>query len=45
MKLSKEGYGSIQEIRSMDIGTFMNLIHYERYLDQYAHAVRGLNKK
>lgn len=45
MKLTKSGYGSITEIKNLDSQTFMDLIHYEKYLDDYQEAVRELNKK
>lgn len=45
MKLSKEGYGDIKTIKSLDSETFMNLIHYENYIIEYDNAMRELNKK
>ena len=45
IKLSKEGYGSIEDVRNLNIKTFFNLIHYERYLNEYNQAFRTLNKK
>lgn len=45
MKLSKLGYGDIMTIKSLDVGTFMNLVRYEIYLDKYAKVFQDLNKK
>lgn len=45
MRLSRQGYGDILTIKSLDVGTFMNLIHYENYLDRYQEVLRALNKK
>ena len=45
MRLSRQGYGSISEVKNLDVGTFMNLIHYENYLDKYQGVFRELNKR
>lgn len=45
MQLAKEGYGSYNEIQKLDIRSFMDLIHYENYLNKYGKLVRDLNKK
>ena len=44
-KLAKSGYGSIREIRALNAYEFMNLINYERFLDDYARAFRALNER
>lgn len=45
MKLSKSGYGDINTIKNLNSKEFMELIHYERFLDDYAMAFRALNEK
>ncbi len=45
MRLSKEGYGSINEIKHLDVKTFLDLVHYEEYVDKYSKAFRALNEK
>ena len=45
MRISEEGYGSITEIKNLDSGTFMNLIHRIKFLADYKHAVNELNRK
>ncbi len=44
MKLSRAGYGDILTVKNLDIGTFMNLIHYENYLSEYQRVARELNR-
>lgn len=43
MKLTKSGYGSIIEIKNLDVKTFMDLVHYQNYLDDYATEFQELN--
>lgn len=45
MRLSHEGYGSITEIKNLDIKTFMDLVHYDNYINKYDSLLRELNKK
>lgn len=45
MELAGKGYGSYNEIKELSIDKFMNLIHYERYLNEYQRVFRELNKK
>lgn len=45
MRLSKQGYGDIVTIKNLDVATFLNLMHYEKYLDDYQRVFRDLNKK
>lgn len=45
MKLAKEGYGSYEEMRNLDVRSFINLIHYENYLNKYQDMVQWLNRK
>ena len=45
MRLAKQGYGDIATIKNLDVGTFINLIHYEKFLDKYEYALKELNKK
>lgn len=45
MRISEEGYGSITEIKNLDSGTFMNLIHRIKFLTDYKQAVNELNRK
>ena len=45
MRLSRQGYGSITEIKNLDVSTFLNLIHYENYIDKYQYVFRELNKR
>lgn len=45
MRLSSKGYGDIITIKNLDAATFMNLVHYENYLDKYARVFKELNKK
>ena len=44
-KLSRAGYGSIKEIRELNAYEFMNLINYEKFLDDYAKAFRAMNDR
>lgn len=44
MKLSRAGYGDILTVKKLDIGTFMNLLHYENYLSEYQRVFRELNR-
>ena len=43
MKLSKAGYGNVRLIKSLDVATFMNLIHYENYIVEYREEFERLN--
>ncbi len=43
MKLTKCGYGSITEIKTLDAKTFMDLVHYQNYLDDYTKEFQELN--
>lgn len=45
MRLSKAGYGDILTIKSLDVKTFMDLIHYENYLTKYQKVFHALNEK
>lgn len=45
MRLAKEGYGTISEIKNLDIGTFLNLIHYDNFINQYKSVLQYLNSK
>jgi hypothetical protein len=45
MRLSKEGYGSLNEVKNFDVETFMDLIHYENYLTKYNNVMNELNRK
>jgi len=45
MRLSKAGYGDILTIKNLDVKTFMDLIHYENYLNQYQKVFHALNDK
>lgn len=45
MRLSKEGYGSICEIKNLDVKTFMNLVYYENYRNKYLRALEILNER
>ena len=44
MRLSKEGYGSLEEVKNFDVETFMNLIHYENYLSKYNIVLNEMNR-
>lgn len=44
MRLAKEGYGTITEIKNLDIGTFINLIHYDNFINKYKDELQELNK-
>lgn len=43
MKLSEAGYGDIKTIKELDVKTFINLIHYENYKNQYLQIFKELN--
>lgn len=45
MRLAKAGYGSINDMDNVSSDKFINLIHYENFLNEYQEAVRALNKK
>lgn len=45
MRLAKEGYGTITEIKNLDIGTFINLIHYDNFINKYQEEIQALNQK
>lgn len=45
MRLAKEGYGTITEIKNLDIGTFINLIHYDNFINKYQEEIQVLNQK
>lgn len=44
MRLARK-YGSINEIENLPADKFMDLIHYENYLNKYKESYRQLNKK
>lgn len=43
MRLSKAGYGDIMVIKNLDIKTFIDLIHYENYNNEYQAVMMELN--
>lgn len=45
MRLAKEGYGTISEIMNLDVRTFINLIHYNNFINKYQNVLEELNKK
>lgn len=45
MRLSRQGYGDIELISNLDVERFMNLVHYENYLQKYDNVLNALNKK
>jgi hypothetical protein len=45
MRLSRQGYGSINEIETLPVDKFFNLIHYENYLTKYNEVINELNRK
>lgn len=44
MRLSKLGYGDIMTVKNLDVQTFIDLIHYEEFLDRYTQTVRSMNE-
>lgn len=44
MKLAKAGYGDIETIRNLDVGMFMNLVHFENYNNEYSQVFMELNQ-
>lgn len=45
MRLTHERYGTITEIKNLDVKTFIDLIHYDNYLNKYEAVLRELNQK
>jgi hypothetical protein len=45
MKLAESGYGSYEEVKKFDVGTFMLLIHRVNYLAKYNNVMSELNRK
>lgn len=44
MKLSKAGYGSLNEVMEMDARKIIQLINYEQYCSDYESAWMELNR-
>jgi len=43
-KLSKAGYGTVNEIEQWDARRVLQAIHYEKFLSDYEDAYMDLNK-
>lgn len=44
-RLSKAGYGTIREVREMDVREVLQLLHYETFLAEYEDKYVELNKE
>ena len=44
MQLSKSGYGTINELLQLKGSKFMNLVHYEKFLNKFETVIKELNK-
>lgn len=43
MRLAKAGYGDIKVIKSLDVKTFFDLVHYDNYINEYKNEFERLN--
>lgn len=44
-RLSKAGYGSVNEIENWDVKKVLHALVYESFIDDYEHAYLELNKE
>ena len=42
--LSKAGYGDINLLKSYDAGIFLNMMDYERFINDYSSEVQAMNR-